>query len=126
MQNGIIIIYKGKLLLVTKDSLAEENLWSFVGENYNWTNSQESALKILKRVTKLKSLIVEKISLSDSGDDTLYFTRLSDKNVNSIERSETEKLEFYNLKEVLGLNLTSSTQTLVSNFQEKITQLLKE
>lgn len=125
-QNLVLVVYKGKILLVSLDSPLEKSEWSLIGETGRWSNSpNESVVKIVNKITKLNLNSIERISLSDSDSDYVFYAKLTDSNVNSIVRKTGLKLEFYNIDEVEKLNLSIPTDKIVSKFKEKIGRLLE-
>lgn len=126
-QSVVLIIYKGKILLSSADSPFEDSVWSFIGEKSKKTSSQmDGVLKAVKNITKLNSLTISRVSLSNTENDYVFYTKLSDKNVNSIERQDGQRLEFYRLEEIEKLSLSALTGSIVSTFKTEIVNLLND
>lgn len=106
--NLIIAIYKGKILLTSKDSLTnfrEKNIWSFPDKK----RSQEFGQPAEDIV---------------SFDRQLHYIKLSDKNVFAIKRQEGKRIEFYRPSEFGSLLLSPETHKLYSRYEQEITRLL--
>lgn len=107
-QNLIVVIYKGKVLLTSKDSLInfnEKNVWSFPDK---------------KRSLEFGQSKVDMVSF----DNWFHYIKLTDKNVLAIKRQDGKRLEFYKPAELELLILDHDTKLLYSSYKEEIKKLL--
>lgn len=107
-QTSILVTYKGKILLFSKDTYFQENsknIWSLLDER----KVKEFHLSSFK-MTKLES--------------PMLHIRLTDENVNTLRRKEGYRLEFYQFSEVLKLNLSDDARILLDQYQDEIKGLL--
>lgn len=124
--NGVLVIYKGKILLVSGDSPFEQSLWSIIGDKDNWSRPLlESARKMLKSITSLNFLRIELLSFPEITTNHIFYIKLTDKSVNSIVRRQGQRLEFYRLDEAEKLNTTNTTGQILSKFRNEISSLLE-
>lgn len=108
----ILLTYKGKALLMYKMSSAIDTVkheWCLISCTNEDEESPENAIiKSVKNEASIKLESIEQIS------KYFYHSRLTDDNVNKIERSEGQLLDFFTLKELNKLNLSSSTKLFIS------------
>ena len=114
VSSGLILLtYKGKVLLMHKqDSVIDQQKhpWSFISSIKDKSESFEKTL--IRRVHKEMGIKIENVELVS---ELYYHARLTDDNVNHITRSENQLLDFFTLKEVRKLFLTSQTARFISN-----------
>lgn len=108
----ILLTYKGKALLMHKKTSpidAEEHAWSFIGGVKK--NKESIEITLMKSVQREMGIKVEKVEFVS---DSFYHARLTDDNVNQIQRSEGQLLDFFTLKELRNLFLSSTTEQFLS------------
>ena len=108
----ILLTYKGKVLLMHKTnspSDKEKHPWCFIGAVKEKKESFEIAMS--RRVEKEMGIKIEKVEFVS---ESCYHARLTDDNVNKIERAENQLLNFFTLKESKKLFLSRSTQQFIS------------
>lgn len=113
ISSGLILLtYKGKVLLVHKrngPADKEKHPWYFIGGVREKKESFENVLT--KRVQKETGIKIENVEFIS---ESCYHARLTDDNVNKIERGENQLLDFFSLKELKKLFLSESTQRFLS------------
>ena len=115
----ILLTYKGKVLLMHKqDSVIDQvnHPWSLITVIKDKKESFENTL--IKRVHKEMGIKIEKI---EPVSEFYYHAKLTDYHVNNIKRSENQLLDFFTLKEVKKLFLSSETDKFISNHASLIT-----
>jgi len=109
----ILLTYKGKILLMHKQKsvIDEENHpWCFIGGIKGNKESFENALsRTVEKETGIKIENVEFVS------EFCYHAKLTDDNVNKIQRAENQLLDFFTLKEVKKLFLSGETAKFIFN-----------
>ncbi len=120
ISSGLILLtYKGKVLLMHKKNsvIDEENHpWCFIGADREAKESFEHAMT--RRVEKEMGIKIENIEFVS---ESCYHARLTDDNVNKIQRAENQLLDFFTVKEVRKLFLSSATARFISNHSQLIT-----
>ena len=107
----ILLTYKGKALLMHKQKSVldeERHPWSFISGVFNEKESLEKTL--MRRVYAEMGIRIENVELVS---DSCYHASLTDDNVNSIRRSEHQLLDFFTLKDLKKLFLSSDTYQFV-------------
>lgn len=115
---SILVTYKGKILLVAQDLIfkTEDTRWGFIDA----IKSRGSVKMLQKDIT-----LPVQIKPNDLDPNSLYFhLKLTDDNVNSIQRSGAYRLEFYRLNEIDKLLLSDTTSDILKNHHEEIQALL--
>ena len=108
----ILLTYKGKALLMHKQkSVIDEEVhpWSFIGGIKENKESFEHAMS--RRVEKEMGIKIENVEYVS---ELCYHARLTDDNVNKIQRAENQLLDFFTLKELKNLFLSSLTVQFIS------------
>lgn len=113
----ILLTYKGKILLLQQENLLStqnENAWHFIKKVKEKDTFGERT--IIQEVLKETQILLENITLlsSEKHEDSvqyLFHARLSDKNVDSIERGEGRILQFFGLNELNKLTIQPSTKS---------------
>ena len=125
--SAIALTYKGKLLLLSPDIDAqgvEQSLWRFIGGIIKDPESSEQTIqRKVKYTTKLKLKNIQRLS-SARRRAHFYHGELTDDDVNSIERREGERLEFYTLNELEKLTLTETTGEFLAEYKSTVEKLL--
>jgi NADH pyrophosphatase NudC (nudix superfamily) len=115
----ILLTYKGKVLLMHKQASVidqENHPWSFIS---GIKDKQESFEKTLtRRVQKEAGIQIENVEFVS---ESCYHAKLTDDNVNKIQRAENQLLDFFTIKEVRKLFLSSATAKFISNHASLIT-----
>ncbi len=109
---SILLTYKGKALLMYKKSSPmdeEKHAWCFIGGIKENRESFENAMA--RKVEKETGIKIEKVEFVS---ESCYHARLTDDNVNKIERAEGQLLDFFTLKELGKLFLSSTTAQFIS------------
>lgn len=99
LQSLILLTYKGKALLMRKTNGPmdkEKHPWCLI-----------NAIKIEKEM----GIKIEKVEFVS---ESCYFARLTDDNVNKIERTENQLLDFFSVKELGRLFMSSATAQFIS------------
>jgi len=112
-QQGLILLtYKNKVLLMHKSSSSidkEKHPWCLIGGIKEEKESFENAMS--RRVEKEMGIKVEKVEFVS---ESCYHARLTDDNVNKIQRAENQLLDFFTLGEVKKLFLSNTTAQFIS------------
>ena len=95
------------------DSVERE--WSFIGD-YKKPNEnfKETLAKTIEKETNIK---IEKIEIVSKN---FYFAKLSDNNVNNIQRDEFQLLNFFTANEATKLYLSTSTKEFLEQHSSLI------
>ncbi len=115
----IFLTYKGKVLLMHKQNSVidqEKHPWSFIGGIKEKRESFEKTLT--RRVQKEMGIKIDNVEFVS---EFCYHARLTDDNVNHIKRSENQLLDFFTLKEVKKLSLSSQTAKFILNHGSLVT-----
>jgi len=107
-QSLILLTYKGKILLMHKQESANDEVnhpWGFISAVINKEESFESAFS--RQVQKEAGIKIDNIECISK---YCYSAKLTDEHVNTIERSENQRLDFFGLNELKKLMVSSSTQ----------------
>lgn len=128
--DSLLISYKGKLLLSTRDLVIDnhiKNVWSFVGEGKLKKNPKKnSVVQEITDATKLNVSDIEVVQLADNDTEVLYHAKLTDDDVNSMVRRSGERLEFYDINELDNLSLTNAANLIISQNRQKLLSLIGE
>ena len=107
----ILLTYKGKALLMHKRNGPmdeEKHAWCFIGGIKESMESFENAMS--RRVENETGIKIENVEFVS---ESCYHARLTDDNVNKIERGENQLLDFFTLKELRKLFLSNSTAQFI-------------
>lgn len=110
----ILLTYKGKALLMRKDNspVDEDNHpWCFITAVKEEKESFEKVMS--ERVEKETGIKIGKVEFVA---ESCYHARLTDDNVNNIERAENQLLNFFTLEESKKLFLSKSTLKFISDY----------
>ena len=95
--------------------------WQFIGGLRQKNKSEEETItRIVERETSIKLESVEFLS-SQSVDDSIehfYSAKLTDKDVNNMERLEGQTINFFAVSEIEKLPLSSSTQLFIAKHRD--------
>jgi len=109
---SILLTYKGKALLMYKRNSSideEKHPWCFIGGIKEKRESFENAMA--RKVEKEMGVKIEKVEFVS---ESCYHARLTDDDVNKIKRAEGQLLDFFTLKELGKLFLSSTTAQFIS------------
>lgn len=107
--SSALLTYKGKILLQSPDLPSigqQQHLWCLIGAGK------------IKYTTRLELKNLQK------KNEYFYHVELTDNDVNSIERRDGQKLEFYTLVELDKLTLSSETSVFILNNKNTVEELL--
>lgn len=93
----------------------EKHPWCFIGGIKEKKESFENAMT--RRVEKEAGIKIEKVEFVSK---SRYHARLTDDNVNKIERAENQLLDFFSLGESKKLFLSSTTAQFISKHGDLI------
>lgn len=125
----VLLTYKEKILLMIRDYVFNsgvEKIWCMIGgekesnESFEKTISRKIKEEMNIRVNDVKLLFIVP---SDSKNTYFYHGKLTDSNVNLIERAEGQELQFFDLKELNKLHLATSANLFFiqnKNFVEEL------
>lgn len=97
----------------------EKHPWCFIGGVKDKRESFEAAMRRL--VKEEMGINIENINLVL---DSYYHAKLTDDNVNKIERAENKLLDFFSLNEIKKLLLSSSTEGFITKCGFKKMEML--
>lgn len=105
-----MIIFKGKILLASKDNyqnLNEKSVWNFISAD-----------------------VLKKIGIDGQKpipyDLNLYYLKLNEENVFNIMRENGNRLEFYSLSELENILFEDYSLEIYKKYKEAINQITKE
>lgn len=102
-----------------------QNLWRLIGcEKQDPESFEEAICRKIKYTTKLELTNIQPLSPSARDRDKhFYHGELTDNDVNSMERREGQRLEFFTLTELEKLPLTSSMQGFLTEYKNAVREL---
>lgn len=104
-----------------------KKIWCMIGGKKGNNESFEKTItRCIKEemnieINDMKFLLVNS---SDSKDTYFYHGKLTDNNVNFIERSEGQELQFFDLKELNKIQLTASANQFFSQNKNILEEIL--
>ena len=126
----ILLTYKEKILLMIRNYVFNSGLqktWCMIGVE---KGSNESCEKTIARCIKedmnikINDVKLLLIAPSDNKNTYFYHGKLTDNNVNLIERAEGQELQFFDLKELNKLQLATSTDLFFTQNKNIVEELL--
>lgn len=124
MQTSIILTYKNKVLMFSKEDLLNpnENVWDILYYNNLKESKIVEKLKIDMNISKEKNDPENQIIKLNNSDNnlTVYLVRMSDANVNSIKRKNGWRIEFYRTDELGNISLSQSTREIFNTYSANI------
>ncbi len=114
----ILLTYKGKVLLMNENNGpmdTQKHAWTFIEGKCEGNGSLEKTL--IKQVERKMGI---KIDNAQHLSESYYHATLTDDNVNSIERSDNQLLDFFNPRELDSLLLSPSTSQFIQKHGELI------
>lgn len=127
--SSVLLTYKNKLLLLGPEShpnSAQPPLWSLIsGLKGNKESNQDTIYRKIKYITGLE---LKNASLfppfATNSTKCVYHAELTDKDVNSMDRREGQRLEFFTLAELPGLSLSPDTKAFLDENRVALQELL--
>lgn len=104
MQNQVLVIYKNKVLLSAPDMPMQKCEWDFIS----------------KRTIQIRCVYQ---FVESTSKQTLAYIKLSDDNVNSLQRKNGQRMEFYSISEVEKLPLSEQALKLFILFKLEMLKL---
>ncbi len=100
-------------------------LWRLIsGEKEDPESFEQAICRRIKHTTKLELTNIQLLSsATHKKGKHFYHGELTDKDVNSIERREGQRLEFFTLSELEKLTLTSATEGLLNEYRNTVEKL---
>ena len=126
----ILLTYKEKILLMIRNYVFNSGvakIWRMIGgEKENNESFEKSIARKIKEEMNIKINDVKLLLVvpSDDKDTYFYHGKLTDSNVNLIERSEGQELQFFDLKELDKLQLAASTFLFFTQNRNTVEELL--
>jgi hypothetical protein len=93
----------------------EDHPWTFISGVKRKKESFEDALS--RKVQAEMGIRIENV---ECASESCYYARLTDDNVNNIQRGENQLLDFFSPKELNNLYLTHLTQEFISKHEDLI------
>ena len=126
----ILLTYKEKILLMIKDYVfnsGEQKIWRMIGGEKENNESYEKT--IIRKVREEMKIEISGVKLlltatSSNKNTCIYHGKLSDDDVNLIERSEGQELQFFDLKELGKIKLTTSADLFFARNKNIVEELL--
>ena len=126
----ILLTYKEKILLMIRNYVFNSGIrktWSMIGGKKEDNESCEKTIsRKIKEEMNIKIADVKLILTTSSGDKEIYFYhgKLTDDNVNFIQRSEGQELQFFDLDELNSIQLAASADLFFTQNKNIIEGLL--
>jgi ADP-ribose pyrophosphatase YjhB (NUDIX family) len=126
----VLLTYKEKILLMIKNYVFNSGLqktWHMIGgEKENNESSEKTIARKIKEEMNIKINDVRLLLVtpSENKDTYIYHGKLTDNNVNLIERAEGQELQFFDLDELDNLQLAASADLFFSNNKNIVEELL--
>jgi ADP-ribose pyrophosphatase YjhB (NUDIX family) len=126
----VLLTYKEKILLTIKNYIINsgtQKTWSLIGGEKKTDESLEkTVIRNIKEDMKIEVGDIKFLLVAPSDNKNTYFYhgKLTDNNVNLIERAEGQELQFFDLKELNKIRLTSSADSFFTQNRNIIEELL--
>jgi hypothetical protein len=114
----ILLTYKNKVLLMHKQKGVldpDKHPWCLISAKKDQNRSLAQAL--MDRVKREMGIEVENV---EKLSENYYHARLTDKNVNNIQRSEHQLLDFFTIKDLEKLYLSDDASRFISSYTNLI------
>lgn len=135
---SVILTYKGKILLLGADIIGIDkfdkytrekigkNLWRFIaGKKTGRESFDQAMIRGIKYITKLELRNIKPLETSlKNKSKHFYHVELTDKEVNTMERREGQKLEFYTLMELRKMSLADTTAAFLEEYKYAVESLV--
>ena len=126
----ILLTYKEKILLMIRNYVFNSGLkkiWCMIGgKKENNESFEKTIVRKIKEEMNIEVSDVKFLLISPSYDKDIHFYhgKLTDSNVNRIERAAGQELQFFDLKELDKLQLASSANLFFTRHRGQIEELL--
>lgn len=126
----ILLTYKEKILLMSWNydfNVGVQKTWCMIGGKKEHNESfEETIIRKIKEEMNIEVNSIKFLLISPSDDKNIYFYhgKLTDNNVNYIERAEGQELQFFDLKELDKLQLATSTNFFFAQHRNAVEELL--
>jgi ADP-ribose pyrophosphatase YjhB (NUDIX family) len=126
----VLLTYKEKILLMIRDYVFNSGLqktWSMVGGEKGVNEScEKTIIRKIKEDMNIKIKDVRFLLTTSSQDKDTYFYhgKLTDDNVNFIRRAEGQELQFFKLRELYKLRLSTSANLFFRQNRNIIEELV--
>ena len=126
----ILLTYKEKILLMIRNYIFNSGVqktWSMIGGEKGSNESFEKT--IFRKIKEEMNIEISEVKLlsvapSDNKNTYFYHGKLTDNNVNFIERAEGQELQFFDLKELSKLQLATSADLFFTQNRAIVEELL--
>lgn len=120
----IILTYKGKILIMHTENnplLLNEVVWRFIGRNKEKGKSMEET--ILREVDRQIGIKLPKVEFLSTIKDDLtqkhfYHGKLTDTQVNNMDREKGQTIQFYSLRELEKIPLSPTTRNFINQHSD--------
>lgn len=126
----ILLTYKEKILLMIRNYVFNSGLkkiWCMIGgKKENNESFEKTITRKIKEEMNIEISTIKLLSVSPLDDKNIHFYhgKLTDNNVNCIERAEGQELQFFNLKELDKLQLAASANLFFTQNRDTVEELL--
>ncbi|KKQ36904.1 MAG: hypothetical protein US55_C0049G0002 [Candidatus Levybacteria bacterium GW2011_GWC2_37_7] len=126
----VLLTYKEKILLMIRNYIINSGLkktWCMIGGEKESNESCEKT--IIRKIKEEMNIKINDVKLllvasSENKDTYFYHGKLTDNNVNFIERAEGQELQFFDLKELGKLQLAASANLFFTKNKNIVEELL--
>ena len=129
-ESMVLLTYKEKILLMIRNYVFNSGMkktWCMIGGKKEHNESCEKTItRCIKEEMNIKISDVKFLLVAPSDNKNTYFYhgKLTDNNVNFIERAEGQELQFFDLKELDKLQLASSANLFFTQNRNIVEELL--
>jgi len=129
-ESFILLTYKAKILLMIRNHVFNsgiQKVWHMIGgENGNNESFETTITRRVKEEMNIKINDIELLTVESTETKNTYFYhgKLTDNNVNYIERAEGQELQFFDLKELNKLQLSAPTNLFFTQKRTVVEELL--
>jgi NADH pyrophosphatase NudC (nudix superfamily) len=126
----VLLTYKEKILLMIRNYVfnsGKQKIWRMIGGIKESNESfEKSIVRCIKEEMNIEISDIKFLSVAPSDYKNTYFYhgKLTDKNVNFIERAEGQELQFFDLKELDKIELAESANLFFSKNRNILEELL--
>ncbi len=126
----VLLTYKEKILLMIRNYIfnsGAQKIWRLVGgEKENNESFEKTITRCIKEEMNIEIADVKFLLVSPGDNKNTYFYhgKLTDNNVNLIERSEGQELQFFDLKELDKLQLATTADIFFTKNRNIVEGLL--
>ena len=126
----VLLTYKEKILLMIRNYVFNSGLqktWCMIGgEKGNNESFEKTIIRKIKEEMNIEISGVKLLSVAPSDNKNTYFYhgKLTDNNVNFIERAEGQELQFFDIKELDKIQLATSADLFFSQNRDIVEELL--